>query len=119
LSFDFLALKLGAGVRKLASEALSPLQSAPRLPVGLNQKATLAIPYERRSRSKPSLTNVDAVCCIEQASPHLAQCRLAPAQLPRQIERATRLLQRLQEWPSTREDVDPVLRIPVVADQIF
>jgi len=55
---------------------------------------------------------------IELFSPQLAKRRLSPTDLPREIERATRLLRRLQEWLAAREDIEPVLGASICADNV-
>jgi len=53
---------------------------------------------------------------IESASPLLVRRGLSPAELPRQIQLATRVLRRLDASSSHQEDVEPVVRAPLRAE---
>ena len=55
---------------------------------------------------------------IEGTHPRLARRALAPAELPRQIELATRTLRRLQARLAALEDVEPVTRAALSVDDL-
>jgi hypothetical protein len=76
----------------------------------------LHIPADVAREVQASSTFGEAWRQIEQSSPQLAKRRMTPAELPLEIERATRLLRRLQEWLSAREDVEPVFGAALAPD---
>jgi GT2 family glycosyltransferase len=80
--------------------------------------AALRVTDRAARRSMCSSTFGEAWGRIESASPVLARRRLAPAQLPREIERAQWLLRRLQEKLVAHEDVETVLRLLVDANDL-
>lgn len=88
------------------------LANAPRWP-GL-----LHVPANEVRRALSAFAFGEAWELIEQASPALARKPLAPAELPREIEAASRLLRRLQALPTADEHIQPVLG-PSVATADF
>ena len=81
-------------------------------------REALHIPAAVARRAQASSTFGEAWLRVEQSSPQLAKRRMVPADLPHEIERATRLLRRLQEWLTAREDFEPVLGAPICADNV-
>jgi len=75
----------------------------------------LRVPAAIARRAAAASTFGEAWELIEQASPELARRPLAPAELPRQIEAATRLLRRLQALAPGNKDVQTVLVPPIAA----
>ena len=75
----------------------------------------LRVPTAIARRAAAASTFGEAWELIEQASPELARRPLAPAELPRQIEAATRLLRRLQALAPGNKDVQTVLVPPIAA----
>jgi GT2 family glycosyltransferase len=80
--------------------------------------ARLDLPREVAGRARAAPTFGAAWERIERASPKLARRALSPAELPREIERAARLLGRLRDRLAPRQDIEPVLRPPVGADEL-
>jgi hypothetical protein len=76
-------------------------------------RASLPVPADVAREAAACRTFGAAWERIEHASPALARRALVPAQLPRQIELATRLRARL----FARQDVEPILRSPLAADE--
>ena len=85
----------------------------------LGERASMARAAASAGRNRASrrsrLYFRGGVGAIEQASPELARRPLAPAELPRQIEAATRLLRRLQALAPGNKDVQTVLVPPIAA----
>ncbi len=81
-----------------------------------NWQSALQIPAKLAHKIQASSTFGEAWRQIEQASPRLSRHCLAPSALPHEIERAMRLLRRLQERLATSEDVEPVFEAPLAPD---
>jgi hypothetical protein len=79
-------------------------------------REALHIAAGRARKIQASSTFGEAWRQIEQTSPQLAKRCLAPEQLPLEIERATRLLGRLQVHLSACENVESVLGAPLAPD---
>jgi hypothetical protein len=80
--------------------------------------ASLGLPADVESLARSSQTFGAAWEAIEAASPALARQPLVPADLPRQIALATRLLGKLNGKSPAREDVEPILGLALAADEV-
>ena len=81
-------------------------------------RAALKVSVDVARRAADASAFGEAWELIERTSPMLSRRPLTPGELPRQIEGASRLLRRLQERLSAHEDVEPVRRTPVAADDL-
>jgi cellulose synthase/poly-beta-1,6-N-acetylglucosamine synthase-like glycosyltransferase len=85
---------------------------------GEHWREALRVPGAVARRARAAATFGAAWERIEAASPGLVRRPLKPAELPRQIELATRLLTRLQATLSAHEDVEPIFRSPRETDDL-
>ena len=85
---------------------------------GEHWREALRVPGAVARRARAATTFGAAWERIEAASPGLVRRPLKPAELPRQIELATRLLTRLQATLSAHEDVEPIFRSPRETDDL-
>ena len=81
-------------------------------------RRSLRVPTEAAARARAAPSFGQAWEEIEQASAGLARLRVPPAELPRQIEAAQRLLRRLEETLAPYEHVEAVLGAPIGADDL-